>query len=238
MGSAPLIPTGIHGLDVQLGGGVPEGSVILMIGESTNALSTFLEQFAAHGLSSGAAVHWYELDRPAPLVPLSVERFVEGSAKSELHVVEALDPSVANLANGFGDAERVQVADVPSEVLRVMTEAGDSEYRMIVTSLTSMLDTISGGEAVAWMRKIIYLARGSRGIVILPILDGAHAPQLVARLKHLATGVMELGLERKGFGLYSYLKVEKLVGIADATKLLLFSETEKGLRLESTRRVL
>jgi hypothetical protein len=44
-------------------------------------------------------------------------------------------------------------------------------------------------------------------------------------------------MERKGFGLYSYLKIEKLLGVTDAAKLMLFDETDEGLRLESTKRV-
>ena len=59
----------------------------------------------------------------------------------------------------------------------------------------------------------------------------------LALLKLWADGVLELGLDRQGFGLYPYLKVTKMRGVPDSSRFLLFKETERGLFMESTRRV-
>lgn len=234
MGQRPLVATGIHGLDVQLGGGVPEGSLILLIGESTNAMYTFMEQFAASSVGLNIPVRWIELDRPAADVAGNIQRFVEGSGKGKLDVLEATS-TATEPPEGF---TRIEPTDAVQTVVRSITEAGTDPYRLVVTSLTSVLDSMSEDEGIEFMRRLAYMVRSSQGVVLLSMLQEAHPPAVVARLKHLASGVMEIGLERKGFGLYSYLKVEKLMGVADPTKLLLFSETDKGLRLESTRRVL
>ncbi len=52
-----------------------------------------------------------------------------------------------------------------------------------------------------------------------------------------ADGVLELGLDRQGFSLYPYVKVTKMRGVPDSSRFLLFKETERGLFMESTRRV-
>ena len=76
---------------------------------------------------------------------------------------------------------------------------------------------------------------------------GSEAPSLTVltvssndfetRLRHMCGGVLEFGVERKGFGTYNYLYVSKLLNVTDPVKILLWKETEKGLWLESTKRV-
>ena len=87
------------------------------------------------------------------------------------------------------------------------------------------------------MRNLVYLGYDLAGLHVISIVKGLHSAEFEARLKHLVGGVLEFGVERKGFGTYNYLYVSKLLNVEDPVKMLQWKETEKGLWLESTKRV-
>jgi KaiC/GvpD/RAD55 family RecA-like ATPase len=79
--------------------------------------------------------------------------------------------------------------------------------------------------------------RKGDGNLLITAVPDLHTPREIALLKMWADGVLELGFDRQGFGLYPYLKVTKMRGVPDSARFLLFKETERGLFMESTRRV-
>lgn len=232
------ICTGVAGLDSQLGGGVPPGTSILLIAESTNALYKFLDEMAAFGVEQGQEVLWLELDRPWSLVEQGLETSIDGNSDG-LTVLNAYEPQVGNEpTNGakFG-MERVSADQIPDAVTSRLSKVTEGNYRLMLTSLSSMLQTTPEDEVLSFVRQLVALGQSLGGLQIFSIIKGAHSEETITQFKHACTAVFELGMERKGFGLYSYLKIEKLLGVPDAAKLMLFNETDEGLRLESTKRV-
>ncbi len=238
MDGADRVCTGIAGLDTQMGGGVPRGTSALLIAESTNALYQFLNEMAAFGVEQGEEILWFELDRPQGLLERSLGRELQRD-NSRLTVVNAYEPNVQQVSqNGAGlDAETATPASVPDLVTERLSKVEPGNYRLVFTSLSSLLQALSADEVLGFMRQVVALGQELGGLQIFTLIKDAHPPEEVAMLKHACTAVFELGMERKGFGLYSYLKIEKLLGVPDSAKLMLFNETEEGLRLESTRRV-
>lgn len=234
---AERVCTGIAGLDSQLGGGVPPGTSILLIADSTNALYQFLTEMAEYGTNEGQSVLWFELDRPWGLFQGTLDKALKGNGR--LSVLDAYEPRVGSAkTNGEGpDLTQVSAADVPGHVAKLLGDVEPGNYRLILTSLSALRQTLDERDVLALVRQVVALGHHLGGLQILTLVKDAHPPDEVARLKHACTAVFELGMERKGFGLYSYLKVEKLLGVPDAARLLLFNETDQGLRLESTRRV-
>lgn len=233
------ICTGVAGLDSQLGGGVPPGTSILLIAESTNALYQFLDETAAFGLDQGQDVVWMELDRPFSVMERSIEANLDGGV-DKLTVLNAYEPHIGDTStNGQGNVgmETITAATVPDEATKRMSELEPDNYRFVLTSLSTLLQSHSVDDVLSFLRQMVALNQEMGGLQIFTVVKDAHPPEVIAKFKHVCTGVFELGMERKGFGLYSYLKIEKLLGVPDSTKLMLFNETDEGLRLESTKRV-
>ncbi|MDX1612569.1 MAG: RAD55 family ATPase [Candidatus Thermoplasmatota archaeon] len=238
MGAQRRVYTGIAGLDAQLGGGVPPGTSILLVAESSNALYQFLDEVAGFGIDQGEQVVWFELDRPWGLIQAPFERAAT-EGQGTFRVLQGYEPRVGSYSpNGSGlDYHEIGPSDVPSMAAKILSEVEPNRYRLVVSSLTTLLQSVSFQEVQGMLRQLVALNQSLGGLQIFTVVGGAHPPAEISMLKHMCTGVFELGIERKGFGLYSYLKVEKLLGVPDAARLLLFNETENGLRLESTRRV-
>ena len=239
-----IATSGISGLDAQLGGGYPRGSTILLIGDPCNALSLFAEQFCAGGLMASEAVLYFQFDRPARGSGESIKKLAQelGGNKGTIKVLDGYSGQFsANGKNGNGHAPGEVVLVPPEkalgEVLNEALKAGASKYRLALDSLSSLAKPGRDDELVDFFRNLVHIGHETGGLQLVTIVRGLHSPQFEARLKHLATGVLEIGVERKGFGLYNYLQVTKLLDLHDPTRLLLFKETDKGLWLESTKRV-
>lgn len=238
-----LATTGIAGLDAQLGGGIPRGTTLLVIGEPGNAVPLFSEQFAGGGLDAGEDVMYFQFDRPAGAVRQNVAGFVSrgNEGKAELTVHDGYSPQ-------FGMSVNVRVRDpkaipVPTgSALEAMMASlqnttANRPYRIVVESLSSLTREENEREVLKFARNLVYLGHEMNGLHLISIVKGLHSANFETQLRHLAGGVIEFGAERKGFGIYNYLVVSKLLNVQDPVRILLWKETEKGLWLESTKRV-
>lgn len=239
--------SGISGLDAQLGGGLPRGSTILVVGDPCNALSAFAEQFGAGGLTQGEPLLYFVFDRPPRGAAERVKTLAQelGGLKGPLKVFDGYSSQFptngSGHANGNGSNGTTPIVlggeHVLTDVLDEAMKHSASRYRLAIDSLSSLARPGKEGEVVDFFRNLVHVGHETGSLQMVTLVRGLFDARTEAQLKHLATGVMEIGLERKGFGLYNYLQVTKLMDLRDPTRLLLFKETDKGLWLESTRRV-
>ena len=238
-----LATTGIAGLDAQLGGGVPRGTTLLIIGEPGNAVPLFSEQFAGGGLDAGEDVHFFEFDRPAGNLRSSISSFVQrgNEGQAELTVHDGYSPQFGLSVNArVRDPRSMPVATgtaVEAMMASLQNTAAGRPYRFVVESLSSITREDNEREMLKFVRNLVYLGHELDGLHLVSIVKGLHSPHFETQLRHLVGGVIEFGAERKGFGIYNYLVVSKLLNVQDPVRILLWKETEKGLWLESTKRV-
>lgn len=242
-----IATSGISGLDAQLGGGFPRGATILTLGDPCNALSVFAEQFCSGGLAQGEAVLYFQFDRPALGASERIEALARdmGGVKGPLKILDGYSGQFRNgngangraNGNGHSDARVLAPDQALGEVLNEALQAGAGKYRLAMDSLSGCARAGKEDELVEFFRNLVHVGHETGGLQMVTLIKGMHDAHLETRLKHLATGVLEIGVERKGFGLYNYLQVSKMMDLKDPVRLLLFKETDKGLWLESTKRV-
>jgi flagellar protein FlaH len=237
----PVVTTGISGLDAQLGGGVPAGTTLVLLAEPGNGISIFSEQFTGGGLSAGESVFYFLLDRPAQNVRTGVTEFVRqssGATGGKLSIFDGYSTQFGRSVGAAGDLVGVARDQALATALKQVQSAGyDGPYRLTFESLSAVTGPQNEREVVEFMRTLVFLGQETGGVHLVSVVKGLHSPWFETQLRHLAGGVLELGIERKGFGIYPYLVVSKLMGVRDAARILLYKETDKGLWLESTKRV-
>lgn len=204
------LTTGLSGLDAQLGGGIPPGTVHLLIGEPMNALELFCFHFAAGAASKGGAT------------------YVSTSASEE--------EVITGLENVGGSKDKVDVVVLPSGKSWDPPNPTKGR-RYILDSFSQYCLAVGWDKAFARLEEFKKQIRGGETNLLIVVTPALLSDKELALLKLWADGVLELGLDRQGFGLYPYLKVTKMRGVPDSSRFLLFKETEKGLFMESTRRV-
>ena len=111
------------------------------------------------------------------------------------------------------------------------------DVRFVLDNVSDVKDRIGWEDTMAYLDEIRETVQKGQDAALVIAYDGLHTQQEMTRLQMWADGVMELGFDRQGFGLYPFLKVSKMRGSPDSSRFLLFKETPKGLFMESTRRV-
>jgi KaiC/GvpD/RAD55 family RecA-like ATPase len=208
---AERLTTGLAGLDAQLAGGVPAGTVHLVLAEPMNAQELLAYHFAAGGslLAGGAAFFTVDLD------DTEVRKGVElaGGRPDRLHVVH------------FPYKGQWSVPDHKPGL------------RYVVEAMSSVIQEVGWAEAYQQLVRLKRQIRQTRDNLFILVTAGLHSETERTLMRAWADGVLELGFDRQGFGLYPYMKVVKMRGVPDSARFMLFRETDRGLFMESTRRV-
>lgn len=207
------LTTGLSGLDAQLGGGIPGGSVLLLLGEPMNAHELFTYHFA--GGSKVGKCTFVTTSSENQTIQDGIKAIGAEGEKGRIQVVEMHTGGKAKPSlPGFAGVERYVLDSFSEHAIQVGWDTG-----------------------LARLRELRDEVHKSEGTLLATATPDLHTARELAILKLWADGVMELGFDRQGFGLYPFLKVTKMRGVPDSARFLLFKETDKGLFMESTRRV-
>ncbi len=230
-----LTTTGIPGLDAQIGG-FPLGSTILFLSEPCNATSIFAEQFAAGGILKSEKVFYCSLERPAGEIRRNIGQ-MESMSAEKAGAAEIID-MYSDGGRHHSGGKKAEKKSALGEIERLVSAGRmKAPYRFILESISTVLMESEQEGVISLIEKIARSGRKSGGVNLILMTKNMHGIQMEYTAKHLADGVLEIGLERRGFGVYPYIMITKLRGIKESTKMLLYRETDKGLWLESTKRV-
>lgn len=235
-----LVATGISGLDAQYGGGLPVGNMILLLSQPMNAPSIFADQYAAQGLNDGERVYYYTLERPADDVREAVGHFVDDEAAlTRLELLDGYPLQFQGLPRGM--RERLGAADAEDllEHLEGLLEDQtlQAPFRIVIDSFSELASHYEKKRVYRTLRILRGLVRNLGASAVVTMVEPLHSADDVANAKHVADGVIEFAVERKGFGIYPVILVSKMRGMPESQRMLLFKETDQGLWLESTKRV-
>ncbi len=111
------------------------------------------------------------------------------------------------------------------------------DVRFVLDNISDIKERIGWDDTMAYLNEVRDTVHKGAETALVIAYTGLHTEAEMTRLQMWADGVMELGFDRQGFGLYPFLKVSKMRGSPDSSRFLLFKETPKGLFMESTRRV-
>lgn len=208
--AAARLSTGLAGLDAQLGGGLLQGSSQLVLGEPMNAQELLSYHFAAAGTLAAGTV-FYTTDYPPEEVTAGIKRV-------------------------GGKPERMAIVQLPKNG-KWTVAAPQKGTRVIVDSYSDLVLEWGWDQAFQQLRRLKEETRKAGANLLITAATGLHDEVQRTRMRQWADGVLELGFDRQGFGLYPYLKVTKMRGVPESSRFLLFKETEQGLFMESTKRV-
>ena len=235
-----LVSTGMSGLDAQFGGGIPQGALYLVTSSPTTATSTFLAQYAAAGLDEGETVYYFSLEHPKQEVVAEIKKYLDDeNGVKNLHLIDGYPSQFRDVPPEA--RQRLDIpegADLLGALEHLMVDPKlKSPVRIIVESLSEFLDQYPEERVFRALRVMRAVARRLPGTGVITMVSDLHENRTNALAKHLADGVVEFHVERKGFGIYPYIAITKMRGVTGSARLLLFKETEQGLWLESTKRV-
>ena len=228
--------TGIEELDVQLGGGIPTGSTVLMVGSSGTGKTILCMQFLINGAKKGERGVFFTITEPLFKLTKNMEKFdFYDKSLIESGMVNLIDLRIISERLGL-DTEKYTVEDAAA-LLDVLKDIADelNVKRLVMDSITALCYRLQTPEMI---RDFIFkLGSSLAAMRCTTILTSEVPPQVFQYSQYgieefIADGIMFLGdVERKG-DLIRTLRVVKMRGIAHSrTKFAMNISSKNGIEL-------
>lgn len=236
MEESGLCKTGIEELDAQIGGGIPTGSTILMVGSSGSGKTTLAMQFLINGARNGERGVFFTITEPLFKLTKNMEGFEFYDKKLiESGMVNLIDLRIISERLGL-DTEKYTVEDAAA-LLDVLKDIADelNVKRLVIDSITALCYRLQTKEMI---RDFIFKLGSSLAAMKCTTFLTSEVPPRVFQYSQygieefIADGIIFLGdVERKG-DLIRTFQVIKLRGQAHSrTKLAMSISSKNGVEL-------
>jgi len=231
-----LCTTGIEELDIQIGGGIPTGSTILMVGSSGSGKTTLGMQFLINGAKQGERGVFFTITEPLFKLTKNMEGFKFYDKKLiESGMVNLIDLRIISERLGL-DTEKYTVEDAAA-LLDVLKDIADelNVKRLIIDSITALCYRLQTKEMI---RDFIFKLGASLAAMKCTTFLTSEVPPRVFQYSQygieefIADGIIFLGdVERKG-DLIRTFQVIKMRGTAHSrSKFAMSISSKNGVEL-------
>ena len=239
------VPTGISGLDVQLGGGVPPGVTILLLAESGAGAEIFAQQFAYGGLINDEEVFYLTSDRSIPEIANEMEYFGWTTKENLMEKIDFVDVYATRFHNVDPKDTKTSAKNFlkkgldPLNLLkRTVSKEHDGRYRGVIDSISYFLHSHEFNDVTETIESMLTIGKQSDAVQLVLMTSGIHDPVVENTLKHMCDGVIEFRMKERGSEIESTILIRKMRGMITPKKTISYSITKKGIELETTTRVL
>jgi KaiC/GvpD/RAD55 family RecA-like ATPase len=231
-----LCQTGIEELDIMLGGGIPTGSTVLVVGSSGSGKTTLCMQYIINGAKIGERGVYFTITEPLFKLTKNMEGFDFYDKKLiESGMVNLIDLRIISERLGL-DSEKYTVEDAGAllDILRDIAE-GLNVKRLVIDSITALCYRLQTPEMI---RDFIFKLGSSLAAMKCSTLLTSEVPPRQFKYSQygieefISDGIMFLGdIERKG-DLIRTFQIVKMRGAAHSrTKSAMSITTRNGIEL-------
>lgn len=223
--------TGIVPFDVQLEGGIPGGTVLLILEEPGAGGDVFSYHFAVEGANNGESVIYIATDD----YERDVKRFlsVYFNKYKEFPIFSFRGQQQETDPRGY---LRRTVYDFLG---RVKTITRNEKFsRIIINNLAFFFSKYSYEDVISLIESLSDISKENESICVLLMTKGMLEDRHETAIKHFCDGVIELSLRELENEIQRRLKFIKLEGVVVPRMIMRYEVTNKGIRMESMMRVL
>ncbi|MEA3294837.1 MAG: RAD55 family ATPase [Euryarchaeota archaeon] len=243
-----LVTSGVSGLDMQMGGGIPAGTILLLIADSGAGSEIFTKQFMYGGLKNGEEAFYFSSDHSIPEIRSDMDQFgwnvdtYEREGKAEF--IDAYTPRFMNLLpmelkSKISAREFLKQGFDPFNKLKTtICQPRDSKYRGIIDSISYFLRAYDMNSVIEVIELMSSISKLNGSIHLIPIGAGLHDDITINTMKYLADGVIEFYVKERGSMIERGMVIRKMRGLIVPNKSINFEITNGGIELETTSRVL
>ncbi|MEM0343399.1 MAG: RAD55 family ATPase [Thermoplasmata archaeon] len=226
---------GIPALDEHLGGGIPKGSTVLVIGSPGSGTEFFAKQFASAG--NEAVTYFTSTERDEDVLSVMREygwrtdlkivnvgtKYYESVLAKKLEISRFRQEGIT-----LSDIRRFKEQDTMREenfltFLAYEISRLTPPFRVVINSLDFFLENYESSEVLMAMRTIKAHTQHSESVTLMTMLRGVHESKIQSSVEDLADVILELEHEKVGHEFKKYIVVQKvrnkpaMVGIIPCT---------------------
>lgn len=222
--------TGIVPLDIQLGGGIPSGSVVALIEEPGAGGDVFTYHFAVEGANEGDNVLYIATDDSKE----DVDRYLH------LYFPKYQEFTIISLKNREEIDARGYLKKTMHDVLSgVKTIIRNEKFdRVVINNLTFFFSRYYTEDVISLVEFFLNDAREKEAAYMLLLTKGMLEERAEVAVKHFCDGVLELSLREADNEIQRRLKFIKFKGIVVPRIVMRYELTDRGVKMESVTRVI
>jgi KaiC/GvpD/RAD55 family RecA-like ATPase len=242
------IPTGLGGLDVQLGGGVPPGTTILLLAEPGASSEVFAQQFIYGGLANQEEVYYFSAEHPIQEIVEDMKNFGWNIEKQiDEGKVDFIDAYTTRFCNILPNNAVCNLSakdflklntDAMNHLKLSVTKERKGPYRGVVDSISYFLRSYELSSVIEAIEIISSIGKLTNAVQLVMMTGGMHDPIIENNLKSVCDGVIEFRMRERGSEIERTILIRKMRGMIPPDKTISYNITHKGVELETTTRVL
>jgi KaiC/GvpD/RAD55 family RecA-like ATPase len=225
-----VFKTGVHPLDVQLGGGIPGGSVVLILEEPGAGGEVFSYHFAIEGSNSGENVLYIATDDSEKDLKRNINLYFPNYQEFTLISLKNREE---------GDARGYLKKTMHDPLGGIKTIIKNERFdRTVVNNLTYFFFNYAVEDVSSLVKFFLSDAKEKESAYLLLLTKGMLDGKIETMMKHLCDGVIELSLKEAEHEIQRRMKFIKFKGIIVPRVVIRYDLTDKGVKMESTMRVI
>ncbi len=229
--------TGITPLDTQLSGGIPAGSVVLILEEPGAGADILSYHFAVEGAKNGESVFYLATDNTEEEVKEYINLYFNLDEKTWENIT--LLSLISFMKREVKDARKFLKNTMYDPLSGLKTILNHEIFnRIVINNLTYFLANYELSDVLSLIETLSDHVRRNKSACMLLMTKGMFEPSIETTIKHYSDGVIELTLREAESEVQRRLKVIKFKGILVPKAILRYELTNKGIKMESVMRVL
>ena len=241
------IPTNL--IDHLLMGGIPRGSVILLIGDPKSGKTTFISQFTYNQLVSGANVISLLVDIPRYEFVSNALDFgwnLITHLNERLHILDAYTqrirggPKFSFTEEAIPDIRDTThiidiIKDTTTKILLNNPHIEDPLIVGVISSLTPMFFETEKKEIYKFLEDLKAFSHKNKQVWVIEMNSGVEDPQVETIIKAIVDGIIEMKLFEENHNLQRYLRVYGMRRTRHVLSWIPYDITDRGILLKSER---
>ena len=237
------IPSGIAGFDVAIGGGgIPDGSLVLLLGEPGSGFDIFALQMLQSQAKAGKKIYYVSVDKPPSEVELEMMTFGWNiDTYKSIGSWSYVDAYSAKFASGDESSPVISWDKGLINLLRtkfVSTVAKAAQPITVMDTLSHLLLDYDEDQVRELVENFTTnVVRKVGGVHLILMVKGMHDPKTEVLFSHIADGVIDFYLRERSDKLQRTFRVRKMRKAIYDTRLYPISLEDDGLQIETAQRL-
>lgn len=234
---------GIDGLELVLGGGLPEDAVYLLTGAPGTHYTTFAHQaIYNHLLQNGKAVYYTpdlasnEIQEDMALYGWKVRRYVD---EESLLFSRPLPPVLQKLAETMPENPMEEVVNLGSttDAIRKSFVGKLKDHRWSILNLSYLMTVYSSQEIIDLVMFWVNAVHVFGGVHFILLPRGGHEENQVTLLENMVDGVLSFKFAQGFLQTEGEVEVKKLRRVRLKTKVFRHTVQDNGIVIENATRI-
>lgn len=228
----PLVKSGMPSFDETFGG-LPDRSVILLMGGTGTGAEQFAQQFLFNSARRGSRVFYVTIEKP----PTDVREEL-ASIGLKIEPLEGTSPPRWQFYDAFTPRRTHRAAQASLlSLIRDDLAVKDFDYYSAMDSLSYLLLRYDITDVMDTVEQLLHYSREHGGVHLLIMNPDMHDSKTVHTILHIVDVALEFISEEKAQLIEWTLQVRKMKRASHKIGVLPFRLTDRGILFETTTRV-